>query len=71
MRAFLIILKGLMLDYYYNINLLKLLYLKTYKKLYMFFKPLEYYCINLNKWNSITLNIITVNYLDKTIRKVV
>ena len=71
MRVFPIILKGLVLDYYYNTGLSKLLYLETYEKLYIFFKPPEYYYTNLNKWNSITLNTVIVSHSNKTIEKAI
>jgi hypothetical protein len=71
MRAFPIILKGLVQDFYYNNQLLDHSFINSYKKLRTFFKSLEYLRVNLNKWNSITLNTIAFKYPDKPIREVV
>jgi hypothetical protein len=71
MRAFLIMLKGLAQDFYYNNWLSDHSFVNSYKKLYTFFKPLEYLRANLNKWNSITLDTIAFKHLDKPIREVV
>jgi hypothetical protein len=64
-------LKGLAQDFYYNNRLLDHSIVNRYKKLYTFFKPLEYLRVNLNKWNSITFDIITFKHLNKLIREVV
>jgi hypothetical protein len=67
MRAFSIILKGLMEIHYFNGMLSWLLYLNAYNNMWAYFKGLEYYHLNLNKWNNITLNSFLTKYLDKSI----
>jgi hypothetical protein len=71
MRALPIMLKGLALDYYYNTMLGSLSYRDACEGLRSFFEPLEYYRVNLNKWNSITLNTVLGRHPDKTIGKAV
>jgi hypothetical protein len=41
------------------------------EKLRTFFKPLEYLRVNLNKWNSITLDTVASRHPDKPIGEVV
>jgi len=70
-RAFPIILKGLAQDFYYNNRLSDHSFVDSYKKLRTFFEPLKYLRTNLNKWNSIILDIIASKHLDKLIGEVV
>jgi hypothetical protein len=71
MRVFLIILKGLAEAHYFNGILSILPYLDACNNMRAYFEGPEYYRLNLNKWNNITLDLITTKYPDKLTWEVV
>jgi hypothetical protein len=66
LRAFLTMLKGLALDYFYNAKLLQRTYLEACDNIRGFFKGLSYYRHNLDQWNAITLRLITTKNPKKS-----